>query len=48
MFDNNDENLRKWLSDPQAVKPGNKMIIPGGPPAPDQITALIAYLDSLR
>ena len=48
MLDNNDANLRKWLSDPQAVKPGNKMIIPGGPPSPDQITQLIAYLDSLR
>ncbi|MDQ3897819.1 MAG: cytochrome c oxidase subunit II [Actinomycetota bacterium] len=48
IYDNNDANLRKWLSDPQGVKPGNKMIIPGGPPKPDEITKLIAYLDSLR
>ena len=48
MFDNNDANLRKWLSDPQGVKPGNKMIIPGGKLNPDEVTKLIAYLNSLR
>ncbi len=48
MFDNNDANLRKWLSDPLAVKPGNKMIIPGGRLSPDEVTKLIAYLNSLR
>ena len=48
IFNNNDQNLRTWLRDPQAAKPGNKMIIPGGPLAPDEITKLIAYLDTLR
>jgi cytochrome c oxidase subunit 2 len=48
IFDNNDANLRKWLGDPQGVKPGNKMVIPGGPLKPDEITKLIAYLDTLR
>ena len=48
MFDNTDSNLRKWLGDPQGVKPGNKMIIPGGKLTPDEITKLIAYLDGLR
>jgi cytochrome c oxidase subunit 2 len=48
IFDNNDANLRTWLADPLGVKPGNDMVIPGGPLKPDEITKLIAYLDSLR
>ena len=48
MFDNNDANLRRWLSDPQGVKPGNKMLIPGGRLNPDEVTKLIAYLNTLR
>jgi cytochrome c oxidase subunit 2 len=43
--DRTDENLRAWLRNPQAVKPGNDMVIP--PLSEDDITALIAYLDSL-
>ena len=48
IFDNNAANLRTWLRDPQTAKPGNKMIIPGAPLTPDEITKLIAYLDTLR
>lgn len=48
IFENNDENLRKWLADPLGVKPGNDMKIPGAKLNPDEITKLIAYLDSLR
>ncbi len=48
IFTNNDANLRKWLADPQGVKPGNKMLIPGGRLSPDEITKLIAYLNTLR
>jgi cytochrome c oxidase subunit 2 len=48
IFDNNDQNLRTWLRDPQAAKPGNKMLIPGGPLTPDEVTKLIAYLNALR
>ncbi len=48
IFDNNDANLRKWLRDPQGEKPGNKMVIPGGKLDPDEITKLIAYLNTLR
>jgi cytochrome c oxidase subunit 2 len=48
IFNNNDINLRTWLRDPQAAKPGNKMIIPGAPLTPDEITKLIAYLDTLH
>jgi cytochrome c oxidase subunit 2 len=48
IFDNNDANLHKWLGDPQAVKPGNKMVIPGAKLNPDEINKLVAYLDTLR
>ncbi len=48
IFANNDANLRRWLSDPQGVKPGNKMLIPGGRLSPDEVTKLIAYLNTLR
>jgi cytochrome c oxidase subunit 2 len=43
-LDNN--NLRTWLRSPQAAKPGALMIIPKL--TEDQITALIAYLDTLK
>jgi cytochrome c oxidase subunit 2 len=42
----NDANLREWLRDPQAIKPGNDMRIPHL--NEDQITSLIAYLDTLK
>ena len=48
IFDNNDTNLDKWLADPQGVKPGNDMKIPGAKLNPDEINKLVAYLDSLR
>lgn len=48
IFENNDINLRRWLRDPQGEKPGNKMVIPGAPLKPDEITELITYLDTLR
>lgn len=48
IFDNNDANLHTWLADPQAVKPGNKMLIPGAKLNPEEINKLVAYLDSLR
>ncbi len=48
IFDNNDANLRRWLRDPLKEKPGNKMIIPGAPLTPDEITELIVYLNTLR
>jgi cytochrome c oxidase subunit 2 len=43
---NNTENLRRWLQNPEREKPGNMMKIV--PLAPDQIEALIAYLQSLE
>ena len=42
----NKTNLRAWLRDPQAVKPGSRMKI--GKLTEDQITQLIAYLESLK
>ena len=46
MFENNTANLRAWLDDPPAVKPGSKM--PDYGLSADQIDALIAYLQSLE
>jgi cytochrome c oxidase subunit 2 len=46
MFQNNTENLTRWLQNPQAMKPGNLMVIPTL--TPEEIGALTAYLESLR
>ena len=46
MFENNTENLRAWLDDPPAVKPGAKM--PDYGLSSEEIDALIAYLQSLE
>jgi cytochrome c oxidase subunit 2 len=45
-FDRTDQDLHEWLLDPQAAKPGNKMVIRRL--TEDQIRALIAFLQSLR
>lgn len=45
-FDNTDENLRAWLDDPPAVKPGAQM--PDLQLDEQQIDALIAYLRTLE
>jgi cytochrome c oxidase subunit 2 len=45
-FDNIPANLRAWLDDPGALKPGVDM--PDLGLTPDQIGALIAYLESLK
>ena len=44
-FENNDENLKAWLDDPQKVKPGAQM--PEIDLAPDDIDALVAFLRTL-
>ena len=43
---NTDEALDRWLRDPQAIKPGNKMPIPGL--SDDDRRALVAYLRGLK
>jgi cytochrome c oxidase subunit 2 len=45
-FDNTPENLKKWLANPQAVKPGTAM--PNLALKPQQIEDLVAYLTSLK
>jgi cytochrome c oxidase subunit 2 len=46
IVDNNAENLRRWLADPQQVKPGVKM--PNFKLDREQSTALLAYLEALE
>lgn len=43
---NTPEELAAWLRDPQAVKPGNDMVIPRL--TEREVSALVAYLDSLK
>ncbi len=56
-FENNHENLTRWLTNPEAMKPGNLMgqaltklkpETPYNPLTPDEIAALTAYLESLK
>ena len=46
VFDNTPENMAKWIENPPARKPG--AIMPALGLQPDQITALVAYLQSLK
>ena len=46
IFPNDTDHLAKWLADPQARKPGATMLNLGL--NPDQIAALVAYLQSLK
>ena len=43
MIENTDENLARWLHDPQAVKPGTLMKLPR-PLTEDEVRTLVAYL----
>ena len=42
----NPENLRLWLANPQKEKPGS--VMPNLGLSNDEITALVAYLQTLR
>ena len=46
MLENNTENLRAWLADPPAEKPGSKM--PNLNLTPEQLEQLVAYLQGLQ
>ncbi len=46
VFDNTADNLKKWLANPPAMKPGTQM--PNLNLAPADIDALVAYLTSLK
>jgi cytochrome c oxidase subunit 2 len=48
ILDFNEENLKKWLKDPEKVKPGNKMSGTYNQLTDEQIDALTAYLMSLK
>ena len=45
MYDLNPENLRSWLTDPQAMKPGNDMVVNL---TPDQVNILVDFLMKLK
>jgi cytochrome c oxidase subunit II len=46
MRDNTRENLRTWIVDPHAIKPGVRM--PATPLPDDELEALLDYLEGLR
>ena len=46
ILDNNAENLRAWVADPQEVKPGSQM--PDLGLDPEQVDAVVAYLQTLE
>jgi cytochrome c oxidase subunit 2 len=53
VLDNTPEQLRRWIHNPEAVKPGNKMWATGYVPnhitlTADDEVALVAYLESLK
>ncbi|MGH9024349.1 MAG: cytochrome c oxidase subunit II, partial [Acidimicrobiia bacterium] len=46
IFENNTDQLTKWLDNPSARKPGS--IMPDLPLTPEEIADLVAYLETLR
>jgi len=53
VLQNDAEQLARWISHPDQVKPGNKMYVAGYIPnniklTPDDVSALVAYLNSLK
>jgi cytochrome c oxidase subunit 2 len=46
MFPNNRGHLGGWIADPQSLKPGVNM--PANPLTPDDLQALLAYLETLK
>lgn len=46
MFENNTENLKAWIADPPAVKPG--ALMPDYGLSSEQINAVVAYLQTLE
>lgn len=47
-LENNEANIKKWLKDPETIKPANKMTGTYGKLTSDQIDALTAYLMGLK
>ena len=46
MLVNNPENLARWINGAQQIKPGSHM--PSFHFSPDQLNALVAYLEGLK
>jgi cytochrome c oxidase subunit 2 len=46
MFENNTENLKRWIDNPPAVKPGAQM--PDYGLSAEEIDAVVAYLQTLK
>jgi cytochrome c1 len=46
MFPNDAEHLARWIAEPDKQKPGTLMLNLSLPP--DQVTAMVAYLQSLK
>ncbi|PNB76981.1 cytochrome B, partial [Pseudomonas sp. FW305-BF6] len=46
--ENTEANVKKWLKDPESMKPGNLMTGKYGELSDDEINALTAYLESLK
>ncbi|MFE8695321.1 cytochrome c oxidase subunit II [Cytobacillus sp. FJAT-53684] len=47
-LEHDEENLKKWLANPETFKPGNKMTGTYGELTPEQLDALTAYLMGLK
>ena len=41
-----DQNLARWIANPQSIKPGNRM--PDQRLSPPDLQALVAYLETLQ
>lgn len=48
ILEHNEENLRKWIQDPESVKPGNKMTGAYGELSDEELDALTEYLMGLK
>ena len=48
ILDHNEEELKRWLKDPELIKPGNKMTGSYPELSDDELDALAAYLMELK
>lgn len=48
VFERSDANLKQWLTDPESLKYGSKMVLNGTKLTTEQIDDIVAYLQSLE
>ncbi len=48
ILEHNEDNLKKWIQDPEAIKPGNKMTGTYGKLSDEELDALTEYLMGLK